>query len=478
MIARQMRNSLAALLLFLPALMHAAATIVIQNGDGPNVGFNDPTPVAPVGGNTGTTLGEQRLIAFQAAADKWGQTLNSIPTITVLASWPALSCTSTSAVLGSAGAASIWRNFIGAPRTNTWYGAALANSISAIDLNTARPEIQAQFNVNLGKTGCLDGMFFDLGLDGNHGDNVDLVTVLTHEFAHGLGFSTFTNGQTGAEQDDGTGVGPLPSIWDYFLFDTAQNLTWAQMTAAQRVTSSLSEGNLVWTGANVLSAVPQVLQLGTPQLSVTGPGAFARTFQVGTASFGPQLATPGVSGEVMPVVDTAPSTGLACAALSPLNRTAISGKIALIDRGTCTFPVKAKMAQDAGAIGVIIADNVAGTPPAGLGGSDPTITIPAVRITLDDATTLKSYLANRSRQHSGIFANLGLNPLVRAGADSQGRPWLYAPNPFQPGSSVSHWDVSLFPNQLMEPNINQDLTHEVSPPKDMTFPLLLDIGWR
>jgi len=29
----------------------------------------------------------------------------------------------------------------------------------------------------------------------------------------------------------------------------------------------------------------------------------------------------------------------------------------------------------------------------------------------------------------------------------------------------------------MEPAINPDLTHEVTPPFDMTFPLLQDIGW-
>jgi hypothetical protein len=33
--------------------------------DPPGVGFNDPTPATPVGGNIGTTIGQQRLIAFQ-----------------------------------------------------------------------------------------------------------------------------------------------------------------------------------------------------------------------------------------------------------------------------------------------------------------------------------------------------------------------------------------------------------------------------
>src|SRR5207247_2113907 len=54
---------------------------------------------------------------------------------------------------------------------------------------------------------------------------------------------------------------------------------------------------------------------------------------------------------------------------------------------------------------------------------------------------------------------------------------LYSPNPLQPGSSISHWDVSAFPNQLMEPAINGDLTHSVMPPQDLTLPLMRDVGW-
>src|SRR5215813_6832304 len=78
----------------------AAANIVIQNNDAANVGFNDPTPAAPVSGNSGTTVGQQRLIAFQFAASVWGATLDSGPTITIAARWDAsLTCTATSGVL-------------------------------------------------------------------------------------------------------------------------------------------------------------------------------------------------------------------------------------------------------------------------------------------------------------------------------------------------------------------------------------------
>jgi hypothetical protein len=55
----------------------AGAHVIVLNADGPGEGFNDPTPVAPVGGNPGTTRGQQRLIAFQFAADIWGATLDS-----------------------------------------------------------------------------------------------------------------------------------------------------------------------------------------------------------------------------------------------------------------------------------------------------------------------------------------------------------------------------------------------------------------
>jgi hypothetical protein len=198
---------------------------------------------------------------------------------------------------------------------------------------------------------------------------------------------------------------------------------------------------------------------------------------VGSASFGPPLSSPGVTGEIMPVVDSPGSVGLACNPLNAANAAAVNGKIALVDRGTCTFNIKVKNAQDAGAIGVLVADNVAGGPPAGLGGTDATVTIPSVRITLADGTTLKTALRTRSRTHSGVFGSLAVDLSTLAGADGLGRPMVFTPNPFQSGSSVSHWDTSASPNQLMEPAINGDLLHTVVPPHDLTFTLLQDVGW-
>jgi hypothetical protein len=436
----------------------ASVTIVIENGDAAGVGFNDTTPATPIGGNGGTTLGQQRLIAFQTAASIWGATLNSGPTITVHATWVSLTCTTNSAVLGSAGAATIWHDFPNRPFASTWYGAALANALSGTDLDPSGAEINARFNINLGTTGCLDGSGWYYGLDGNHGSSTDLVAVLIHEFAHGLGFQTYTTASTGVQNQG------LPSIYDYFLKDNSTGKIWKDMTDAERAASAINTNNLAWIGPQVTSDAHGLL--ASPSLKVNSPASIAGNYQVGTADFGPALSSPSITAGVVQALYGAGATD----GCSPITN-AVSGKIALIDRGTCTFVTKVKNAQAANAIGVLIADNVAGSPPPGLGGSDPTITIPSVRITQADGNTIKAQLA------SGVNVTLFLDSSVAAGADSSGHPLMFTPNPFQSGSSVSHWDTSAFPNQLMEPNISGDLSHTVTPPKDLTASLLKDIGW-
>ncbi|NQD35953.1 peptidase [Permianibacter sp. IMCC34836] len=449
----------------LPIAANAAATIVIVNGNAPGVGFNDATPVAPVGGNVGTTLGQQRLIAFQEAANIWGATLNSNVTISVLATMEPLTCTSSSAVLGSAGPLSVWRDFAGVPMPAHWYHGAIADKLFGADLDPGQPDIRARFNSNLGQPNCLAGSPFYLGLDTNHGTAIDLVTVLLHEFGHGLGFSNVTNGSTGAQ------LAGFPSMWDPFLYDLSLNKNWEQMTQAERQSSGINGRKVVWTGNNVTALTPSVLTLGTPRLAVTAPANLLGDYLVGAASYGPAIAAPGVSGTVMPI-----STD-GCAPLSAANALAVKNNIALIDRGVCGFTIKVKNAQDAGAIGVIIADNVAGTPPAGLGGADPSITIPSARITLADATLLRTALKTRSRTSSALKVNLGVNPNQLAGADTAGRVMMFTPSPYQSGSSVSHWDTSATRNLLMEPSINGDLTHSVNAPEDLSKALLTDLGW-
>ncbi|MGB9108013.1 MAG: PA domain-containing protein, partial [Telluria sp.] len=158
------------------------------------------------------------------------------------------------------------------------------------------------------------------------------------------------------------------------------------------------------------------------------------------------------------------------------NAVAVRGNVALVDRGTCDFVTKARNVQAAGAIGMVVADNQPGDV-AGMSGNDPTVAIPSVRVTQGTGVTLKASLQRRSRTQSGVLASLGIDPARLAGTDAQGRILMYTPTIYSPGSTVSHYTTEAKPNQLMEPAINDDLSHEVAPPRDLTYPLLQDIGW-
>jgi hypothetical protein len=469
-------QGLAALALASAALVsHAAATITITivNANEPGVGFNDPTPALPVGGNNGTTLGAQRLIAFQHAADIWGANLNSNVPVRVDAAFEPLDCDATGAVLGAAGAYEIYSDFPNAPRAITWYPSALASKLAGFDVSLGQsPHIIARFNSRLGLfADCLPGSGFYLGLDRQFGTGIDLVTVLLHELGHGLGFQTFTDDYSGEQ------ILGVPSIWDYYLVDNRLNRNWVALSPAQRAASAVSGNGLSWNGPRVTAAVPSVLA-PVSNLTVSGAaaGAAAHDYRVGDASFGPALSSTPVVGQLMPVVDQGYDAGLACTPLSPVNAQAVRGNIALVDRGACAFAVKARVVQAAGAIGMIVADNTDGDV-TGMSGADPLVTIPSVRITQADGAALRAALTGRSRTRSGITASLGVDTTRLAGADSRRRALLYTPSFYSPGSTVSHYSTEGKPNQLMEPAINTDLSHSVRPPRDLTLPLLQDIGW-
>jgi hypothetical protein len=108
--------------------------------------------------------------------------------------------------------------------------------------------------------------------------------------------------------------------------------------------------------------------------SVTS-GPSAGDYPAGQALFGAQTGLPSATLIATPNLDGTPGLGQD-----------FTGKIVIISRGGFPFSVKAKNAQDAGAIGVVIYNSVTG---AGLftpgdvfqpGGADPTVTIPVFGI--------------------------------------------------------------------------------------------------
>jgi hypothetical protein len=470
-----------------------AATIVVSSRDAPGIGFNDTTPAAPVGGNPGKTLGEQRMNAFKYVAGLWGKALDSNVPITVNAGWEALYCTTTTGFLGSAGPHNLWHDFPGG-KPGTWYPAALANKLAGVNLAADQPDdgtgygnvdIKAQFNINLGQPGCITGFPFYLGLDGKGGPNVsDLVEVLLHELGHGLGFGVNgTDSYTGWRLEpsgvDTVESGGLPTIWESFMIDNTAGKTWLDMSNEERAASAVNPLQLAWRGPMAAAAAKSMLA-PLSVLKVTTPApAGSGLYMYGTASFGAVVSNRTAMGNLAPV--SLNGTGAGCAAFDPATTAAVAGKVAIIDRGGCNFTSKAKNAQVAGAVGVVIVYNVSGAPP-GLGGTDATVTIPVVSVSQNDGVTLKAVAAAAPRYGSRVKPGLASSAFATdaarlAGADASGRPLLYTPTLFTYGSSVSHWDIGAFPNLLMEPNINLDLTTSLVPPKDLTKPLLSDLGW-
>jgi hypothetical protein len=436
----------------------AASTIVIINNDGAGEGFNDPTPVSPVGGNPGTTRGAQRLYVFNYAASIWGSILPSDVTIQVLAQFNPLTCSATSGVLGSAGARSAHADFSGAPLTNMWYCQALANKLSGVD-QSALEDINATFNSDVDNSTCLGAASWYYGIDGNEGSDIELLPVVLHELGHGLGFATFTTTSTGAF------LSGTPDIYAHFLLDKSSGLHWDEMANNNaRKTSATNTGNLVWDGSAVNAHAATYLQ-HEPEVLVGSPGSIAGSYVGVAAAFGPPLDQTGVSAGVVLVDDGSGTTSDACEPI--VNGAALAGHIALVDRGICTFVAKVAAAQAAGAVGVIVANNVAGAP-IGMSGIDPSITIPSLMISQADGTTIKNALLS-----GAVTATIRANPARIAGENPTGGVKMYAPNPLESGSSVSHFDTSALPDLLMEPAINSSLHTDV----DLTRDLFEDIGW-
>ena len=247
----RLRTTCLALLLAAAGYARAADFVIINN-DGPGVGFNDTTPVAPVGNNPETTLGEQRLFAVQFVTDTWGALLESPVTIEVRTQWIDLPCSAGSAVLGSAGPISINRDFPNAPESSTWYAIALANSLEGADGVPPNPDINMNININIdGDPGCLGGATWYLGLDDNNpGGTVDIVPLVLHELGHGLGFLTLVNSANGTLFDG------LNDIFMLNLRDTEVDLDWDEMDNDQRQASAINDPDLVWTGPDVTANAP------------------------------------------------------------------------------------------------------------------------------------------------------------------------------------------------------------------------------
>ena len=460
-----------------------AADIVLQNNDPAGVGLNDITPATPVGNNPGKTRGEQASIVYQYAVDMWGGVLESSQPVYVAASFAPLSCTSTSGTLASAGTTVVVSDGVRS------YGSALADATFDFDVIeylyglSEYPDIVSNFNGALGAPGCLDGMSWYFGLDGKTPDGqVNFLNVVMHEIGHGLGVQGFINRNVNST---GFGNNAYSNIDVYTAnaYDNVLNQPFSALSGnGARRAALLTPGRTVWAGTNVNRNAALLLNKRLALIGAAPAALAGKQYEVGFAKFG-QLATAGTfagkqfvlindgDAAVGTTTDGCSTKGSATTAGDTIvyaNQADVAGKVAVIDRGTCSFEYKSRIAQDNGAVGVVIVNNAGGVIDMALG-AVPTsgLTIPSVMISQADGAELKANIASAR-------ATVQVSDLL-AGADAAGRARLYTPSTYAPGSSFSHFDEVASPNALMEPF--DDPSVQAHANVDMTPGLFQDIGW-
>ena len=449
-----------------------AVNLVLNVVDGADSGFNDTNPAQAVGGNQGTTLGEQRRIVMQHAFDIWGRALDGTVDVVVQASFAPLNCLSSSGTLGHGEPMQTLANFPGAPKADTVYPVALANQLAGEDLTPgpldagplAAPQaddILLYVNSYLGTEFCLPEYTWYYGLDNQAGAHqMDFLNLVMHELAHGLGFYSNVDPVTGEAWNG------MPSAYDRLVFDRKIGLSWGEMSAQRRKESALNQDNVVWNGGVVNALALGILGRGVAELRI---GADDEVVRIGTASFGPALSGTPIEGTIVLADDaTHPdyqTQNDACQSL--VNGAAMAGNIALVSRGSCPFVQKALNVQAAGASAMIVFNNNE-TGIFGLGGNSEQVSIPVISVSQKDGLAILDRLP-------GLNASLLINNERFAGASPEGQVKLFTPKNPQAYYSIVHFDTSAHPDLLMEPALGASVHANSS--LDMTALALKDIGW-
>ena len=143
-------------------------------------------------------------------------------------------------------------------------------------------------------------------------------------------------------------------------------------------------------------------------LTVNSPSVIQGVYSASTAAFGPAVPSTPITQNVVIADDgTNPNTADACETIT--NTSAMNGKIALIDRGDCLFWEKVNRAQTAGAVAVIMVNNVAGAPITMGGTPTTTISIPTIMISQADGNLIKAQINNGQTVNATIQDPGGAN---------------------------------------------------------------------
>ena len=230
------------------------------------------------------------------------------------------------------------------------------------------------------------------------------------------------------------------SIGGYFGDDDPNNVDQKSVDRLSRLGSVVvvaagNEGNTAYIAGNPGLSASAITVANSndgfgDRLRLNSPSAIAGLYPAIEGEFTAPLAVVGeVTGEIVAVdpVD-------ACDALQ--NAEALRGKIALIDRGTCHFTDKIQRAEDAGAIGVIMINNIDG-PPIVMGSDPPSSAgIPGVMISKANGSLVRAHLAERISVTLSV--NLAARDLRASDRldDSSSRGPVYRSNRLKPDLSA------------------------------------------
>ena len=222
--------------------------------------------------------------SIQRAIDIWSENFSSKVPVNVDVAWTKAP---NSTILASASAKNIFSNFNGAPDKTLYYPSALANALAGVDLDVGEPELE--INVTTGD-------FWYYGLDGKCPSNkYDLVSVILHEMAHGLGF------MSGTYYDPATRVGRFlqPTAFDaYVQLPDGRRLV--DLPSPSLEIGAALTSTLLWSGANALKANNGVKPLlFTPSVYEQGSSTSHLDEKTFSNSFENSVMTPNLSaGEV------------------------------------------------------------------------------------------------------------------------------------------------------------------------------------
>ncbi len=120
-------------------------------------------------------------------------------------------------------------------------------------------------------------------------------------------------------------------------------------------------------------------------------GPLAGVYYAADSNFAPALPVSPITADLEVIIDDSGDPHDGCNNIT--NGADLNGKIVVIRRGTCAYNIKTLAAQNAGAVAVIVVNDIPGDPLA-MGGNGSGITIPAIMVYQSDGEALITSILN------------------------------------------------------------------------------------